>query len=243
MNCKEIEYLIYLKPDELDFNESKALAQHLAECESCRANYIKQLNANKLVSNLAKFNPQLKFPDEFDRQIISSLTSKELKISFIDRFAELFYVPALRFSLIMILFIVSGFYFYEEGKTIISISMLEKKNELYAEQKFYSGFQVDETNLIKYLPDIYSFISGRQDYTQLSDELIIINKKGLRELISYSMNLQEVKSFLPKDFVQKYPDLAKALEGGSASGLFNQSSEQRENILKELNKVFSKGEK
>ncbi len=243
MNCSQIENLIYLKPDELEPNEIKELEQHVLNCESCRLNYGKQLKANELINNLAQFNPAYKYSDELISQIISNLTKDENKLWWIDRFVERFSTPAIRYAMITILFTISAFYIYEEGRTVVSISMLETRNEKYAEQKILSGSLMAETRLLNHLPNIISFLSGEQNYTELSDDLILMNKKGLGDLIAYSEILNEFKSSLPKDFREKYPDLTRVIESGSANKLLNQSAEQKEKILIELNKLFSKGEK
>ncbi len=243
MNCKAIEDLIYLKPDELETNEAKALEQHLMECESCRANYNKQVRINKMISNLSKFEPQIDYSNEIEGKLPAKIFNKEFRSSLLDKLTELIYLPALRFSMIALLFLISGFYLYEEGKTVISISLLEKNNEQYASQKLYGGYSFDENDLTKYFPDVISFLSGKQDFTQISDDVLVINKKGLADLISYSMFLNEIKSSIPKGFRQKYPAIIKAIEPGSYNKLLELSPEQREKILHELNTIFSKGEK
>jgi len=243
MKCKAIEDLIYLKPDELEMNEAKALEQHLMECETCRANYNKQVGINKLISNLSKFEPQIDYSNEIEVKLPAKIFKMEFRSSLLDKLAELIYMPALRFSMIAMLFIISGFYIYEEGKTVISISLLEKNNQQYVSQKLYSGYSLDENDLTKYFPDVISYLSGKQDFTQISDDVLVINKKGLVNLISYSMFLNEIRSNLPKGFSQKYPDIIKAIEPGSYNKLLELSPEQREKLLHELNTIFSKGEK
>ncbi len=64
--------------------------------------------------------------------------------------------------MITILFTISAFYIYEEGRTVVSISMLETRNEKYAEQKILSGSLMAETRLLNHLPNIISFLSGEQ---------------------------------------------------------------------------------
>jgi hypothetical protein len=107
----------------------------------------------------------------------------------------------------------------------------------------YSGYQFDESQMLNLLPNVISFLSGDKNYTVLSDDLILMNKKGLRELLAYSEFLHGFKTSLPNEFRRKYPDLTEAIESGSAYKLLNQSAEQKEKILIELNKLLSKGEK
>jgi len=243
MKCEQVENLIYLKPDELEPNELELLEQHILSCESCKLNYEKQIKGNELIHNLAKNNSVVKFPEELTRQIMNNLMGKEIKPGWIDSLVELFFTPALRYAMIVFLFLLTAFYIYEEGKTVHSISILEAKSEQYAQTKMYSGYRFDESRMLNLLPNVISFLSGDKNYTELSDDLILMNKNGLRDLLVYSEFLNGFKSSLPKDFRQKYPDLTKAIESGSAYKLLNQSAEQKEKILIELNKLFSKGEK
>lgn len=242
MNCKEIENLIYLKPEELEPGEIKELEKHLLNCESCRLNYNRQHRVNEFVNKLAQSAPANLLEGELTTGIMSKISVKE-KTKWIDRFIELLNAPKLRYAMVVMLFFISGYYFYEEGRTVISITNLEKRNEQFTRQVNYSGYSIDEAKIVKYFPEIISFIGGKQNYAELSDDLILMNKEGLKDLLSYSMFLENIKSSMPEEFSKKYPDLAEAIKSGAANKLFNMQGSKKEKILNELNKLFSEGDK
>ncbi|MCF8243343.1 MAG: hypothetical protein K9J16_18355 [Melioribacteraceae bacterium] len=187
MKCENIEKLIYLN-NELNSEEKTVLKSHLAVCRNCRDLFDEYSETSEIINKLSMIDIGLSDQNEIAERVINSINTEPLRyyppVSLLDRMIQILLAPQVRFVLGSILIVLTGLFIFTSVKDYNSIKDLEQKYN----QEIYSAAGLDnliitQREIFETVSGLYNFVSGEDNYADLSDDVIIIKKSTLNELV------------------------------------------------------------
>ncbi|MFA5805953.1 MAG: zf-HC2 domain-containing protein [Melioribacteraceae bacterium] len=191
MNCRQIEELIFSKRlDELTPAEKSIIEKHISSCHECKSIY---KSIQKAESVLVKMNTQQPILDN-EEFLIDSIMRKVNSKSSNQKYENVFYSfeklilfvsqKSVRYALTAILFIVVSLYMFEEYSAVKNITQLESQLNNTAQVNNSKAEIISfDNDMLKFFYDTYKFASGNSSYVKLSKDLLLVNKKDLRNLL------------------------------------------------------------
>jgi hypothetical protein len=246
MNCRSINKLLFLKPDELSKKEMKKLSSHLENCSNCWVEREEIKKAYGVMSGINKLKPVEVDSPFFEEEILRSieeLTGKKSKSEeLINAIVGFLSKSQIRFVLSALLVFIFGFYFFEESSMVSGISRLEKNtSESFSSEVISSGVLDNQIKVLNVLPELYDLINRKKNYAELSENWILINKSGLKEILQLYDKLISARLNLRPDYESRYPLLVKFLSKGLNEKSVNELLLQKNEIQIELDKLLKDG--
>jgi hypothetical protein len=212
MNCKEVKNILFDKScEELTGNENELLLKHIEECDDCKSIAEKMKISDNILKRIQSFEPGINDPDLLSKNIIKQIEllekQKQVKPGLIDKIILYVEKPKTRFSLAVLLLLILSSYFVQEFSAVNNILDLEKRLNKVSSQNFYHS-QLIPTNFgaLGVVYKLYKFLNNDSDYFEVSNNVLLIRKDKLVELLGDYDRLDDVQK-------QKVNSLKKELFG------------------------------
>jgi hypothetical protein len=221
MNCEELKNILLENSiDEIPNSLIKEIDKHSEECGDCSLYLAKMKRVEKFVSELKNNNPVL-----YEEEFITKSVMAKIKIGqetildkFFERTIQHFQRPVIRLALTSLIVFFSTLYFYQEYDAVVKISNLEKRYNKISSGKYSGASMLSQTfESATWLYNFYKYFVSESDYVKISDNMIVIRKNQLAEILQLKKDLfPEEDSLLTKEIridknkISKKIDLLKA---------------------------------
>ncbi len=199
MKCRDIQNILYTKTiDELSLQEKQFIINHVKKCDECKRVFDDAERADSILYKIR--NANLELPDE---EILTRSIMNEIKIDGLNKadlagnsfWETLIYFVSqkrIRFAMGMVLVFFVLLFFYQEYDAVRNISVLEQKlNKIGNENSTTANVLHQEIGSLEFFYNAYNFVEGNKPLLELSNELVMIKRGDLENLLKDYMNLDE----------------------------------------------------
>ena len=187
MNCKEFQnILLENRIDEIPDSLIEELKKHADECGGCSLFLVKIKKADDFLSPLKKSNPLFEEEELITKAIIDKIKTghESIPIKFFEKIISHSQRPVLKLALTSLIIFFSALYFYQEYDAVVKISNLEKRYTRISSDKYSSAHMLSQTfESATWLYSFYKYFVSESDYVKVSDNMIVIRKNQLRDLL------------------------------------------------------------
>ncbi|MCX6174889.1 MAG: hypothetical protein NTZ27_09080 [Ignavibacteriales bacterium] len=191
MDCRQVEELIFSKRlDELTMAEKSLIEKHISSCYECKSIYESVQRAESVLIKMKTQHPSLDNEEILIDSIMRKINNKSLILKhanefyFFEKLILFVSLKPVRYALTAILFIMVSLYMFEEYSAIKNITHLESQLNNTAQVNNSKAEIISfDNDMLKFFYDTYKFASGNSSYVKLSKDLLLVNKKDLRNLL------------------------------------------------------------
>ncbi len=186
--------LLTAKMNELSREDQYLIESHLKECDKCTALYDSYSESEKIEEKIRTSFHSFVDEDIFTRSVMMEIERRSAfsKENIFTEITGKLSAPRFRLALGAILFIIAfSFFSMEYGDTKKIISLEERMNYSKVNSAGYPNPFVQESDLLKYILDLYNFAGGGTPYLDINKDLALIKKEYLNSLIADNDNLSK----------------------------------------------------
>jgi hypothetical protein len=197
---------------ELSAGENELIQNHILSCPECREYLKKAKDAEDYLFELSKSMPIPVNSDLMADSIISNINPQKKSPypnSFIVDFFNWLQKDIIRYAFIAILFLISGFYGYQEYYTVKKLYALEKHLSQISANDLSSAVISTQLNYgVSWIYDLYKYLNGSNYYWEIKENTIVINKSNLKKLfMDYNKLSYNEQNEINKLKKQLFPEL------------------------------------
>jgi hypothetical protein len=247
MNCKSIQKKIQGKhSSELSTGENELIQNHILSCPGCREYLKKSKETEDYLLALSKSMPIPVNDDLMADSIISAINTQKKSLypnSFIVDFFNWIQKDIVRYAFIAILFLISGYYCYQEYYTVKKLYALEKHlSQISINDVNAAVIPIQLTNGVSWIYDLYKYLNGSNYYWEIRENTIVINKSNLKKLF---MDFNKLSYDEQNEIInlkkQLFPELLEQQVAEKGSLIINNTNLEKK--LKSLNSAGGSHEK
>jgi hypothetical protein len=250
MKCKEFRKKMYLRDDELEARELSDLEQHRLECAECGTEYARVASIQRITDTMKTHNAELTDPLLLTNSILNQIKEDAIRmhsfqsISIFDRFVTLLAAPAVRMTMVIMLFIIVGSFAVEYTSGYVYLKKYEERiNESNLQQENTSASLINQGNLLNTAEYFYNIVSGEQSSVEVSENWVLMDKKSFQNFLILYDELKDNASKLSPEFRASNPHLSKLLTVEEQSMQLDMLLKEREALIRELNRLVPKERK
>lgn len=193
MKCKTIQNLLCLnKPGELSPGILAKIQKHIRTCDVCASESKKYDDAEIFIDKLRIKRPVLINPEKMTQNIITEIenlkhpAAGENRGNLFDFILDSLFLPKVRFTLILLLFLIIGSFLAQESSTLYNITKLEERMDIQTAGNIsLTGNLPENLGLLDALGDVYRLIAGKKELIELPGDWILIKRDSLDHLIQF----------------------------------------------------------